>query len=59
LLRILLQHLKNVTKQSDKNKMDAFNLGIVWGPSLLRVWVFGVFLASLFLRKFWLKFGST
>jgi hypothetical protein len=31
----LFQFLKKVTLQSDKNKMEAFNLGTVFGPTLM------------------------
>ena len=36
MLRILLEHLVAVAAQSDVNKMEPKNLGVVFGPTLLR-----------------------
>ncbi|XP_071420994.1 rho GTPase-activating protein 29 isoform X1 [Pithys albifrons albifrons] len=35
-LQYLIGHLHRVTEQSDENKMSASNLGIIFGPTLLR-----------------------
>jgi hypothetical protein len=35
-LQYLVKHLKKVARLADTNKMDASNLGIVFGPTLLR-----------------------
>uniref|UniRef100_A0A8C6VAV0 Rho GTPase-activating protein 29 n=1 Tax=Naja naja TaxID=35670 RepID=A0A8C6VAV0_NAJNA len=35
-LQFLLAHLRRVSKQSDENKMSACNLGIIFGPTLIR-----------------------
>jgi Rho GTPase-activating protein 10 len=35
-LCFLMKHLVKVAKLSDSNKMDATNLGIVFGPTLMR-----------------------
>ncbi|XP_053247656.1 rho GTPase-activating protein 29 isoform X1 [Podarcis raffonei] len=35
-LQFLLGHLYRVTEQSDENKMSASNLGIIFGPTLIR-----------------------
>ncbi|KAI8904716.1 hypothetical protein EDD86DRAFT_277914 [Gorgonomyces haynaldii] len=34
-LRFLVFHLAKVAAQQEKNKMSEFNLGIVWGPTLI------------------------
>ncbi|XP_065084410.1 rho GTPase-activating protein Graf isoform X2 [Ochlerotatus camptorhynchus] len=36
MLDIVVRHLKSVSIKSDKNKMSVFNLGVVFGPTLLR-----------------------
>ncbi|XP_058837113.1 rho GTPase-activating protein Graf isoform X2 [Topomyia yanbarensis] len=36
MLDIVVRHLKCVALKSDKNKMSVFNLGVVFGPTLLR-----------------------
>ncbi|XP_055620533.1 rho GTPase-activating protein Graf isoform X2 [Toxorhynchites rutilus septentrionalis] len=36
MLDIVIRHLKSVSLKSDKNKMSVFNLGVVFGPTLLR-----------------------
>lgn len=36
MLDIVIRHLKSVALKSDKNKMSVFNLGVVFGPTLLR-----------------------
>ncbi|XP_062437153.1 rho GTPase-activating protein 29 isoform X3 [Rhea pennata] len=35
-LQYLIAHLHRVTEQSDENKMSASNLGIIFGPTLIR-----------------------
>nr|XP_056700287.1 rho GTPase-activating protein 29 [Euleptes europaea] len=35
-LQFLIGHLHRVTEQSDENKMSASNLGIIFGPTLIR-----------------------
>ncbi|XP_064194745.1 rho GTPase-activating protein 29-like isoform X2 [Anguilla rostrata] len=35
-LRFLLQHLYRVTENADENKMTASNLGIIFGPTLIK-----------------------
>ncbi|XP_054835702.1 rho GTPase-activating protein 29 [Eublepharis macularius] len=35
-LQFLIGHLNRVTEQSDENKMSASNLGIIFGPTLIR-----------------------
>ncbi|XP_063768638.1 rho GTPase-activating protein 29 isoform X2 [Eleginops maclovinus] len=35
-LQFLLEHLHRVTEQSDENKMTASNLGIIFGPTLVK-----------------------
>ncbi|XP_053683198.1 rho GTPase-activating protein Graf [Sabethes cyaneus] len=36
MLDIVIRHLKCVSLKSEKNKMSVFNLGVVFGPTLLR-----------------------
>lgn len=36
MLEIIIRHLKAVSMKSHKNKMSVFNLGVVFGPTLLR-----------------------
>lgn len=36
MLDIIIQHLKKVSIKSHKNKMSIFNLGVVFGPTLLK-----------------------
>lgn len=36
MLDIIIRHLKNVAGKSQKNKMSIFNLGVVFGPTLLK-----------------------
>lgn len=36
MLEIVIRHLKAVSMKSHKNKMSVFNLGVVFGPTLLR-----------------------
>ncbi|XP_049540899.1 rho GTPase-activating protein Graf [Anopheles darlingi] len=36
MLDIVIRHLKSVALKSDRNKMSVFNLGVVFGPTLLR-----------------------
>jgi Rho GTPase-activating protein 26 len=36
MLEIILQHLRKVSLKSHKNKMSVFNLGVVFGPTLLK-----------------------
>lgn len=36
MLEIVIKHLKNVAMRAVKNKMSVFNLGVVFGPTLLR-----------------------
>lgn len=36
MLEIVIKHLKNVAMKAAKNKMSVFNLGVVFGPTLLR-----------------------
>lgn len=36
MLDIVIKHLKSVSMKSDRNKMSVFNLGVVFGPTLLR-----------------------
>ncbi|KAL7019473.1 hypothetical protein ACKWTF_011131 [Chironomus riparius] len=36
MLDIIVQHLKKVASKSHKNKMSIFNLGVVFGPTLLK-----------------------
>jgi len=36
MLDIILHHLRQVSAKSNKNKMSIFNLGVVFGPTLLR-----------------------
>uniref|UniRef100_A0A182QSY8 Rho GTPase-activating protein 26 n=1 Tax=Anopheles farauti TaxID=69004 RepID=A0A182QSY8_9DIPT len=36
MLDIVIRHLKSVAMKSDRNKMSVFNLGVVFGPTLLR-----------------------
>lgn len=36
MLDIILQHLRKVASKSHKNKMSIFNLGVVYGPTLLK-----------------------
>ncbi|XP_061497831.1 rho GTPase-activating protein Graf isoform X2 [Anopheles gambiae] len=36
MLDMVIQHLKAVSMNSDRNKMSVFNLGVVFGPTLLR-----------------------
>jgi hypothetical protein len=36
MLDTILKHLKNVSLKSSKNKMSVFNLGVVFGPTLLK-----------------------
>lgn len=36
MLDIVVRHLKSVSLKSEKNKMSVFNLGVVFGPTLLR-----------------------
>ncbi|XP_028288514.1 rho GTPase-activating protein 29 isoform X2 [Parambassis ranga] len=35
-LQFLIEHLHRVTEQSDENKMTASNLGIIFGPTLIK-----------------------
>ncbi|XP_044032289.1 rho GTPase-activating protein 29 isoform X2 [Siniperca chuatsi] len=35
-LRFLIEHLHRVTEQSEENKMTASNLGIIFGPTLIK-----------------------
>jgi len=35
-LKLLMHHLKRVAEHSAKNLMQASNLGVVWGPTLMR-----------------------
>lgn len=32
----LLDHLLKIEAHSEENKMDAYNISIVWGPTLIR-----------------------
>ncbi|XP_035920063.1 rho GTPase-activating protein 26 isoform X1 [Anopheles stephensi] len=36
MLDLVIRHLKTVSLKSDRNKMSVFNLGVVFGPTLLR-----------------------
>lgn len=36
MLDIIIQHLRKVSLKSHKNKMSVFNLGVVFGPTLLK-----------------------
>lgn len=36
MLEMVIRHLTEVTKRYEKNKMSVFNLGVVFGPTLLR-----------------------
>ena len=36
MLDTLIRHLKGVSLKSSKNKMSIFNLGVVFGPTLLK-----------------------
>ncbi|XP_052891745.1 rho GTPase-activating protein Graf isoform X1 [Anopheles moucheti] len=36
MLGMVIRHLKTVSSKSDRNKMSVFNLGVVFGPTLLR-----------------------
>lgn len=36
MLNMIIRHLKNVSMKSNKNKMSVFNLGVVFGPTLLK-----------------------
>ena len=36
MLDLVIRHLKTVSLKSSKNKMSIFNLGVVFGPTLLR-----------------------
>lgn len=46
-LAVLMQHLRRVTEHADINNMPASNLGIVFGPTLLRTSEGGASLSSL------------
>eukprot|EP00794_Sanderia_malayensis_P007360 gene7360-8180_t len=35
-LKLLMAHLVKVANHSDKNRMQASNIGVVWGPTLMR-----------------------